>query len=308
MLTFNKPFYKIINELCEEMDIQVQEYSYGYFRQLKKDGKIRNLMMHKLDLNSMIALNIANDKYATYEFLKSNNIPVINHHMIFNPKTRKEYIGISDIEIAKKLFNKYNGKIVIKANDSFQGKDVFFIDNKEQIEKTIKEIFSKDNNSLSICPFEEIKNEYRVIVLDDECLFSYKKELPKIIGDGIKTIGDYILDLKIERPDKSLNLNYIPKNGEEVYLSWKFNLSNGAIPKDIDDIEKKQIVEKLALDVAKIINIRFASIDIIENIEGEFKIIEVNATVCMNKFVEKYENGYEIAKNIYRKAIEKMFE
>lgn len=308
MLNFNKPFYKIINELCEEMNISITDYSFEYFKQLKKDGKMRNMMMHKLDLNSIVSTNIANDKYATFEYLRANSIPIPNHHIIFNPKTRKDYVSSEDLEKAYELFEKYDKKIVIKANDSFQGKDVYLVTKKEEIKKIIEEIFSSDNDSLSICPFENIKNEYRVIVLDNECLFCYKKELPKVIGDGEKKIRDFCLDLNIDHPDKNLELNYVPKIGEEVCLSWKFNLSGGAIPKIVDDLNIKNIIEDIARKTTEIINIRFASVDIIENYDGEFKVMEVNGTVCMNKFTEKFEDGYEIAKEIYRKVLKRMFE
>lgn len=308
MLNFNKPFYKIINELCKELNISITNYSFDYFKQLKKDGKIRNMMMHKLDLNSFVSTSIANDKYATFEYLRANNIPITNHHIIFNPKTRRDYVSLSDLEKVYELFEKYNKKIVIKANESFQGKDVYLVTEKDNIKPVIEEIFSGDNNSLSICPFENIKNEYRVIVLDNECLFCYKKELPKIIGNGIKTIGDFVSDLEIEHPDKKLDLDYVPKIGEEVCLSWKFNLSGGAIPKNVDDSKTKSIIEKIAKNTTEIINIRFASVDIIENYDGEFKVMEVNGTVCLNKFTEKYEGGYEIAKDIYRKVLNRMFE
>lgn len=308
MLNFNKPFYKIINELCEEMNISINDYSFEYFKQLKKDGKIRNMVMHKLDLNSAVALKIANDKYATFEYLSANNIPMTDHNMIFNPKTRKDYVSSEDIEKAYELFEKYDRKIVIKANDSFQGKDVYLITEKNNIKPVIEKIFSEANDSLSICPFENIKNEYRVIVLDNECLFCYKKELPKVIGNGEKTIREFCLEQNIDHPDKNLDLNYVPKEGEEVCLAWKFNLSGGAIPKEVDDLNTKNIIEDIAKKTTEIINIRFASVDIIENYDGEFKVMEVNGTVCMNKFTEKFEGGYEIAKDIYRKVLKRMFE
>lgn len=308
MLNFEQPFFKILEELCDEMDIELSEYSFRFFRQLKKDNKIRNIFLYKFDLNSAVSTEIANDKYATFEFLKANNVPIIDHHMIFNPKTRKDYVSILDIQIAKKLYDDYNGKIVIKANSSLQGKEVYYIENREDIEKTIDDVFSRDNDSLSICPFEEVKNEYRMVVLDNQCLFGYKKVLPKVIGDGRKSVADFVAELNIEKPDKSLDFSYIPKEGEEFFLNWKFNLSGGAIPCSIDDLEKKAKLEKIATDATRVINIRFATVDIIENKNGEFKVMEINASVCMNKFCNKYENGYEIAKDIYRKAIERMFE
>ena len=36
-------------------------------------------------------------------------------------------------------------------------------------------------------------------------------------------------------------------------------------------------------------------------------ILEVNSSVCMNKFMEQVEYGREIAKKIYAEAIETMF-
>jgi len=300
--------YKIIDELCKEMDIEVESLSFGLIRTLKKENKIRNIIRYRFDLNSVISFEIANDKYATFELLKNNDIPIISHHMFFNPNTRKDYVTSFDLDIAKELFEKYNEKIVIKANDSCQGKEVFLIDKKENIEEFFIDLFGRGYDSLSLCPFEKIKNEYRVIVLDNECLFSYKKELPKIIGDGIKSIEDYVIDLNIAIPDKRLDLEYVPKKGEECYLSWKFNLSGGAIPKEIEDLNKKEKIEEIAKNASKAINIRFASVDIIENENCELKVMEINATVCMNKFTEKFENGYEIAKEIYRKAMKKMFE
>ena len=308
MLNFNKPVFRIIEEVCKELDIEVNEYSQGFFKQLKKDNKIRNIIMYKFDLNSIASCMIADDKYSAYEVLKSNNIPVIEHNIFFNPSTRFDYSKSSDLDDIKKIFDEYGSKLVIKANDSSQGKEVFLVKNKDDIKEVLQDIFSRNNNSVSVCPFEEIKNEYRVIVLDNECLFCYKKERPTIIGNGKKSIRDFIIELNIENPDNMLNYDYIPEVGENVELNWKFNLSGGAIPQSIDDINKKNIIEKIALSAAKAINIKFSTVDIIETKSGEFKVIEINATVCMNKFTEKYENGYEISKNIYKKAILKMFE
>lgn len=304
----DKPFFKMLDELCDELGIEVDEYSFGLIKQLKKDGKTRNLIRYKMDLNSFTSSEIACDKYACFEILKSNNIPIIDHTMIFNPKTRRDYVTSMDLEIAKNLFDKYNRKIVIKANNSYQGKEVFLVEEKDNIEKTILDIFSRNNDSLSICPFEKIKNEYRMIILDNECLFGYKKEKTSIVGNGNKSIAEFISELEIEKPDKNLDFDYIPKEGEKIELNWKFNLSGGAKAMPITDLNLKVMLEKIALDSAKAINIKFASVDIVETENKELKVMEINATVCMNKFSKIFDNGYEIAKDIYRKALIKCFE
>ena len=89
--------------------------------------------------------------------------------------------------------------------------------------------------------------------------------------------------------------------------NWQFNLSKGAIPfLDCDAVLQKKI-ERLALAVAKILDLSFASIDIIETEEHELLVLEVNSGVMIKNFVELAPNGEEIARNVYKKAIEEMF-
>ena len=55
-------------------------------------------------------------------------------------------------------------------------------------------------------------------------------------------------------------------------------------------------------------NITFATIDIIKTRDNQIRILEINSSVCMRKFIERTENGYEIAKGIYGKALDKLWE
>ena len=104
-------------------------------------------------------------------------------------------------------------------------------------------------------------------------------------------------------------MNYIPKQGEQIIISWKHNLSNGAIPIVIDENDEyMDIIKEIALKSAKAINIKFASIDIALTSKKEVLVMEINASVCMNKFTELIPEGYKIAKDIYSKALDKMFE
>ena len=51
-----KPFYKILNELCEEKGIKQREISYGWIRELRKEDKAHYIMRYQFDLNSAIEL------------------------------------------------------------------------------------------------------------------------------------------------------------------------------------------------------------------------------------------------------------
>lgn len=308
-----KAFFKIIDELCEEKGIEQKYLSYGWIRELRKKNKSHYVMRYQFDLNSSISFNIASDKFATYEVLKSNNIPTIEHKMIFNPKTRSHYYEQQFINEAKELLKKNDNKIVIKANNSCQGKDVYYCSTEEVVEKTINKLFEEKNDTLSACPFLNIEFEYRVVYLCNEVLFVYKKKKPFVVGDGIKTLQELINIKKQDYPNitliNELDLNYIPKVGEEVIISWKHNLSGGALPVLLaGDDEFEEEVRKVALKAGQALNIEFATIDVAVTDKKDVLVMEINSSVCMNKFAEIVPGGYEIAKEIYSKAIDKMFE
>lgn len=308
-----KPFYRMLNEICEEKQIKQKEISYGWIRELRKDDKAHYIMRYQFDLNSEISYNIAGDKFATYEVLKSNNVPTIEHRMIFSPETRSGYYENKFIEDAKNLLKQNNNRVVIKANNSCQGKDVFVCVSEEEVEKTIVKLFDDKNDTLSACPYVEIDFEYRVVYLDGEILFVYKKRKPYVIGNGVNTVKE-LIDLKFKDEIKvdicrKVDLNRVPNAGEEVTVSWKHNLNNGAEPIIIDDTDEFiREVRKIALDAGKAVNIKFATIDVAVTQDKKVLIMEINASVCMNKFSEIVPGGYEIAKNVYAKAIDKMFE
>lgn len=306
-----KPFYKILDEICKEKNIKQKLLSYGWIRELKKGDKIHYLMRYQFDLNSAISYNIANDKFATFEVLKSNNIPTIEHRMIFNPKTRSMYYKNKFIENAKELLVKNDNKVVIKANDSSEGKDVYFCKNEQEIEEKINKLFNEKNDTLSACPYLDIDYEYRTIYLQGEIIYIYKKRKAYVTGDGIKNLKKLIKE-KFSKYNidliRELDLGYIPKKGENITICWKHNLYNGAEAILIDESDEfVEEVKKVAISAGNAINISFASIDIAVTSDKKILVMEINGSVCMNKFVQTVENGYEIAKKIYSKAIDKMF-
>ena len=56
-----------------------------------------------------------------------------------------------------------------------------------------------------------------------------------------------------------------------------------------------------------IINDGFCSVDIIKTKDSNFYVMEINSGVMMQNFIKQNENGYMIAKLIYKEAIIEMF-
>ena len=260
----------IIDEICKEKGIDVKLLSYGWIRELKKEGKIRHIVRNNFDLNPSACMNIVDDKYATYEVLKQNEVPTLEYNVIFNPKTREEFSKNLEKEL-NEFFNKYNKKIVIKTNNSSEGKGVFLFEDENKAVLKIKELFyAEKENSINVCPFENIEEEYRAVYLEGEILCLYKKQ-------------------------KSKN-------------EWKHNLANGAIPVEVNDKDKyKDKAIEIAKNAGKAVNAKFVSVDISRTVDGRLFVMEINGSVCMSKFAEQFPNGYEITKSIYEKAIDKMF-
>ena len=303
----NRPIWKIINEICTEENIKMKTLSYGYITELEKNGIKKRMVGNSLEINSANSYKIASDKYATYEMLKAYNIPTIKHHMVFNPETRSDFYN-NEIERAKEVFFENNKIVILKSNDSSEGKFVFKIQDEKELEDTILNLFKEKKDTLSICPFYEIDYEYRAVFLDGEILFIYQKEKPYVIGNGNDTLEKLIENAEILEFYKELDLNYVPKKNERVEVSWKHNLSRGALPTIITDIKLKKELETLAIDAGKAVGVSFATVDIVHTKKEGLLVMEINSSVCMDKFSEKFENGYNIAKDVFKKAISKMFQ
>ncbi len=305
----------LIKELCEEMNIELEMLSYDWILQLTKDGKVRHITRNHFDNNPQASGEIANDKYATYEVLKSQNVPVIEHTMIFNPGTRSRYVQEEEgvWGIAHKEFEKQNHKVVVKPNDGWEGKEVSLCHTKKELEVTIEKLFQK-HGTISICPYYDIETEYRTFYINGKVELIYGKTKPFVIGDGKSSLEELVQDLNL--PDKKvvrdnlslLDLEYVPSKGEKIEISWKHNLSGGSIPNVLEKGELYEKIEKLAIQAGKTLNMNFATIDIIHTTKNELLVLEINSGVCAPIFVQMVDNGYETVKAIYKKALQSLFE
>jgi hypothetical protein len=204
-----KNFKEIIKEICIEDNINCKFLSKDWVIMLEKDGKTRFISGYKFDSNSHGLGLIADDKYALYEVLKSKNIPIIEHKIVYNKTNNLDYaIGCNTYEYVKEYFHKNNENIVIKPNEGTCGKNVFNITDVNEIDIILDKIFLK-NFSISICPFYKIKHEYRAIMLDGENALLYAKYLPVVTGDGNKSIRQLLLNFNY---DYFVNKSFVLKN------------------------------------------------------------------------------------------------
>lgn len=302
-------FQKMIREICDEHNIKMSVISRDWIIMLEKDGITRFIVGCRFDSNKHGLGMVLDDKFATYEALSHLNIPIAYHEILYSEKNKAKHAkGANKIENAYDFFEKYNHNIVIKVNDGSQGKNCFHITSKRSIKRTVNKLFTK-HYSLSLCPYYEIKNEYRIIMLDGEVQIMYQKIRPSVTGDGIHTIKELLLNLNEHYFIKKLRSKkydrVLPK-GETFEYNWQFNLSHGAVVNENIDPSLKDKLLSIASDVSNKLGINFVSVDIIDTTEG-LMVLEINSGVATGHYRKLKEDGPEIAKKMYEKAILKMF-
>lgn len=302
-------FSKIIKEICDEKEINFTLLSNDWIIKLQKNNKIRFIVGYKFGINSHSVGLIFDDKYATYNVLKSLDIPVIEHKIYYSSSNNNDYaLKYNSYDYLKKIFEQFNNDIVLKINSGSLGTGVYHIkDYKTLYDKFLS--YNSSKSSFSICPFYDIKNEYRAIVLDNKIQLLYKKIKPVIVGDGKSTIKELLMKFnKNYYSDYNKdNKNEILENGKIYEENWQFNLSRGAISSlDIKEEDKNQIFN-IVNRIINNIDVGFCSIDIIKTINNEFYVMEINSGVMMNAFMIQNDNGYMIAKRIYSLAIDELF-
>lgn len=268
----NYSSHKIVYDVCAENNIDIEKFSDSYVLKLSRNERSFFIVGSQFPLNSAVASKIATDKSTASEILSSANIPTVRHKFLTsptNPPPIKNQLYQKDHETLLKTLHE-NGDLVVKDNFGSNGKLVFRVRSEKDLWSALTQVFAFSRGA-AICQFEEIASEYRVVMLDNQ---------PQLIFE------------------KVIN----PKSHE-----WRHNLSRGAKAKiETNEQVKAELIE-LARQTMDILNLRFASVDIITNSQGEMKILEVNSAVSMHYFSINGSTEYRISKQIYLDAINKMF-
>ena len=308
-----KNLQRIIKQIALENDLSYEVLSCDLVIKLTKGNKIRYINGYKFGLNSHSLGLILDDKYATYELLNSLGISVCKHHILFRPTNHNSYAkNYNSFDYCYDLFLKYNKNVILKVNNGTCGDGVYHITTKKELKKIYNHLL-KYNFSISLCPYYDIKNEYRVILLNNEIKIMYGKINPVVIGNGKDKLIDLLKEFNINyfsnknNLKKKINYNKILKNNEEFIYDFKFNLSKGSIINEDILKETKTIVSKMAKDVSKKINLGFGSIDIIKTIDNKYYVLEINSGVMIENYIKLTSDGVKKAKKVYEEAVLEMF-
>ncbi|MCW5838611.1 MAG: hypothetical protein KIT29_01735 [Anaerolineales bacterium] len=306
----------LLREIAAEQGYRFTSFSQDWILRLERQGQARHVFGFNFEINSATALSLAGDKAAVAALLADQGVAHIEHRFFLNP-SRAAYVpdhGHWPAILAYAEAQHY--QLVAKPNDGTGGLGVTHVQTQAQLERAVQTIFQR-GQSLSLSPFYPIDNEFRLVMLDAECQLAYSKQRPALHGDGHSHLRSLLaaalLSGQISQAQASEaleqhqgQLERVLAAGESLTISWKHNLGAGATPRPLAAGPQLAALTQLAQAAAQAINIRFASIDIVE-VRGELRVLEVNSGIMMEHFARHRPENRAQAKAIYARAVEKMF-
>lgn len=308
---------ELVKEIAVESGIQLTGFSHDWILRLERGGQARHIFGYNFEINSATAQLVAGDKAAVGDLLAHAGIPAVEHRLFINP-TYEGYVPEKGNWPDMLAYAQQVGyPLVCKPNSGTGGNEVTRVNNGVELEKAVIHLF-RHHRGVCLCPYLHIEQEFRAILLDGQCKLLYTKHRPHVVGDGNSNVFRLIEKLHGEGrlPQEQLaevieqtsnDLSQIPAVGQEVIIGWKHNLGEGSAPQMVEPGARYDQLVETARRAAAAINIRFASIDMVQA-DGKLMVLEINSGVMMEYFVRHAENGRETAKRIYRQAIERMFE
>ncbi|WP_058484899.1 bifunctional glutamate--cysteine ligase GshA/glutathione synthetase GshB [Defluviitalea phaphyphila] len=305
---------KILIEEAKNRNIEVDILDeQDNFIRLKKGNKIEYIKQAtKTSLDTYIAPLIMENKLVTKIILKESGFCV------------PEGVIVKSIEEGEKFWENfaYKATVIKPKNTNFGTGVVILPENnvKEWYIDAIKQALKYDDTVL----IEEFISgkEYRFLVMGEEVVGIIHRIPANVIGDGNKTIEELVKEKnknplrgeghttpfekiklgKIELDylkSQGKDINYIPKEGEIVYLRENSNVSTGGESIDFTDIIGEEY-KKIAVDATKAVGAKICGVDmIIKNIDefpnrGNHSIIELNfnPAIYMHNFPYKGENRH----------------
>lgn len=306
----------LLREIADEQGLKLETFSQNWILRLEKNGVARHIFGYNFEINSATAQLLAGDKSAVSDLLGQRKIPRVEHRLFLHPKLAG-YVSADGNWPAMLAYAKEQGfPLVAKPNTGTGGEDVTRVDNAAELEQVVASLFSV-HRAICLSPFLEIDQEYRALMLDDTCELLYAKRRPHVVGDGQSSVLELIEKLLLagqltqQMAGQAIEqhrgeLKQVPQKGQEIVIGWKHNLGEGSAPQIVPGGKLRDQLISMAHAIQDVINIRFASIDIVR-VNDELSVLEVNSGVMMEYFVKHFAEGRALAKGIYARAVEKMF-
>lgn len=317
--------FPLIKEICNELNISfIEEPTRGMYGVLVFDNGSKFFIKDvNLNLNCVSSMRITKNKALCSFFLNEFGYCTPEYTMVYTKEKCEKYNLSDTLENGIKYAQRIGFPVMVKLNDSSQGRGIYKVYNEEELIVAANSIF-KDKNTFQIQKFYKY-NDYRIVVLNGKVLSAYQRIPLYIIGDGKHTVNqllEYKQSLFIERGRDTiihkddemieqlikLGLNYetvLPK-GKKCILRNVSNLSAGGESIDLTDKIHTDYID-LCIRIAKDFNLFFCGIDImcddICKCHDKYVVLEINSSPGLDNYVFSGQRQQEYVKSLYREVI-----
>jgi glutathione synthase/RimK-type ligase-like ATP-grasp enzyme len=237
-------------------------------------------------LNDARAASIARDKAFTAQVLRRAGVSVLPGEMFFvterwadmrqpgrEPRDALAYAERAAYPVFCKPISASNGLYA----EVIEGPDAF-ADYMTRV--------SREHFAILIQPVVRAP-EHRVFVLDGKALFSYRKNLPRVVGDGVRPLAALIAARQLDDSAPAsprmahdakgvrLALDHVLQPGEPAWLAGPANRAAGGSAAVLTDGARPDLAHT-AIAATDAVGLRLAAVDLFEAPSGAM-VIEVNS-------------------------------
>ncbi len=319
----------MVAEVAVELGLEVNlEPEYGYVGQIKtKDGRVFYFRNTSFDLNGQGSSDNAKDKgYAAY-FMEQMGYPVPPGKTFYSDRWAKIVKSDRNTDAACQYAQELGYPVIVKPNSKSQGQGVEKAHTEEELRTGLDYIFNEIKERVAVVQRFVEGNDYRIVVLDNEVIASYRRSPLSVVGDGTHSIAQLLQlkqevfremgrdtvikmeDPKIQRKlaRSGLNFDIIPANQTIVPLLDNANLSTGGSAVDVTDTMHPSYKEA-AIKLSHDMGLRYSGVDIlttepIESPIGKYFVIEINAAPGLDYYVKIGEQQKRTVREMYKKVV-----
>ncbi|GAM99162.1 cyanophycin synthase [alpha proteobacterium U9-1i] len=242
-------------------------------------------------LNDARAASLARDKAFAAEALRANGLPVLPGRVFFITKQWAEMRGPGrEPEDARTYAANARYPIFCKPISASNGLYAEIVEDVAGFEDYLTRV-AREHFAILVQPYVR-GPEYRVFVLHGRPLFSYRKQLPVLVGDGRTTLGALIEATPRDHGGPAVRwrvsdeagapmaLETVLAEGESVTLEGPANRAAGGGATDVREGAAPELAA-LACAASKLIGLGLAGVDIFDVSPARdlsaLQIIEVNS-------------------------------
>jgi D-alanine-D-alanine ligase-like ATP-grasp enzyme len=313
------------------------EPEYGYAgRVVYQNGSVRMFRGGDVGINSSGARQVSADKgYAKY-FLTLLGYHTPPGKVFLLP----DYVYALDKALAKYAFQNYAR---VEEIDSYVvstfGYPCFIKPNEGSRGKGIRKCLDKPDVELAVAHYQDDQTgkllvekaitwpDYRVVVLRDEVIACYQRRPLSIVGNGISTIKELLLQkrdhfMKMGRPvlidlDDARIVNRLARSDYHLETVLPrhvvcpiLDVSNLSAGGELEDFTERisQHWRDLCIAVTADMGLSFCGVDLacadIESTHEEYSILEINDAPGLANYAAKGEEQYSRVRRLYKKIFE----